>query len=145
MSDDLTFLLNSKLQADSFLLGQLNLSSLLLINDQQFPWFVLVPRVPEITEIYQLSDNQRAEFWQESALLSKVIMQQFAGDKLNLAAIGNLVPQLHLHHVVRFKNDICWPAPIWGKVAMKSYSHEQVAKIQHQMATKMPYLKLCEL
>ncbi|WP_444995464.1 HIT domain-containing protein [Aliikangiella sp. IMCC44359] len=145
MTNSNVFQLHQQLVEDSFILGEFELSSLLLINDIQFPWCVLVPRRANITEIYQLSECEQALFWTESSLLSKVLMDIFGGDKLNVAAIGNLVPQLHLHHVVRYKKDPCWPAPIWGKLPMKSYQAEKVAEIQQKLAEKLPNLKLKQI
>lgn len=142
MTSTCAFQLHQQLVEDSFILGEFELSYLLLINDTQFPWCVLVPKRANITEIYQLTEGEQAQFWAESGLLSQVLMEVFKGDKLNVAAIGNLVPQLHLHHVVRYKNDPCWPAPIWGKLPMKSYQVEKVAEIQQKLVEKLPNLKL---
>jgi diadenosine tetraphosphate (Ap4A) HIT family hydrolase len=136
------FELHPRLKADSYGLGDLPLSRLLLINDTQFPWFVLVPRRDNIKEIYQLAEKDQIQLWQESSSLSQTIMALFQGDKLNVAAIGNLVPQLHLHHVVRFKNDLCWPAPIWGKLPMVAYEVGIVSDLQQKIAEKMADLRL---
>jgi len=127
------FSLHPQLEKDSITLGSFELSRLLLLNDSQFPWFALVPEVADISEVYQLSQNQQQLLWQESDILSKIIIDFFKGDKLNIAAIGNLVPQLHVHHVVRYKNDPCWPAPIWGKLPMVGYQAEKVEKIRQNL------------
>ena len=137
----MTFELHPQLRADSLLLGELPLCSVLLINDSQFPWFVLVPRLSNAKEIYQLAEEDQIQLWQESSLLSQSVMSTFAGDKLNVASIGNLVPQLHIHHVVRFKSDPCWPAPIWGKLPMVSYSLEKARSIQRELLAKIPSIR----
>jgi len=129
----MSFQLHSVLEADSIILGQFKLCLLLLINDSQYPWFVLVPQRHEIKEIYQMSQSDQQQFWLESNDLSQVLMKLFKGDKLNVAAIGNMVPQLHLHHVVRFKDDPCWPKPVWGQLPMKSYDQQQAEYVQRKI------------
>lgn len=127
------FQLHPQLDADSVTIGDFPLSQLLLINDANYPWFVLVPRKVDITEIYQLSEQDQAQLTRESALLSQLITEQFSADKINIAALGNMVPQLHIHHVVRFKNDPSWPHPIWGRIAAKQYSNE----VRSQLLTRL--------
>ncbi|TQV87698.1 HIT domain-containing protein [Aliikangiella coralliicola] len=136
----MSFQVHPQLVADSIQLGQFELCELLLINDSQYPWFVLVPRRPDIEEIYQLSDTDQKLLWSESASLSSSLVDIFNGDKLNIAAIGNLVPQLHVHHVVRFKHDPCWPAPIWGKLPMVKYEVEQIEALKRKIVQKLPKL-----
>lgn len=131
------FKLDERLAQDSYILGDFELSRLVLFNDCQFPWFALVPRRSDKSEIYQLSERDQQRLWLESQILSVVLMDLFLGDKLNIAAIGNLVSQLHLHHVIRFKQDICWPKPIWGQIPMKNYSFVKVQEIQHQLIQKL--------
>ncbi len=123
MKENATFELNSRLASDSILIGEFPLTSLLMMNDSQFPWFVLVPRRVNIKEAYQLNQSDQLLLWQESSKLSELIMKHFKGDKLNVAAIGNIVSQFHLHHVIRYEKDICWPKPIWGQVPMMEYSN----------------------
>lgn len=125
----MTFVLDSTLASDSIVIGHFELNLLLLMNDSQYPWLTLVPQRADKTEVYQLSDKDYRLFWNESKILSTVLMDLFSGDKLNIAAIGNLVPQLHLHHVVRFKNDNCWPKPIWGQLPMKNYLDKEAELI----------------
>lgn len=108
------FRLHERLAADCIAAGQLPLSQLLLMNDERFPWFILVPQRVGISEIYQLSESDQQQLWQESALLSAGLTRGFAADKINIGALGNLVPQLHVHHVARFRSDACWPGPVWG-------------------------------
>ena len=116
------FELHQRLQADTALIGQLPLCSALLSRDANYPWVILVPRRADIAEIYQLSLEDRQQLLLESCALAEAMETIFQGDKLNIAAIGNLVPQLHLHHVVRYKTDAAWPGPIWGAVEAMAYS-----------------------
>ena len=88
-----------------------------------------------ITEIYQLSEQDQQVLQQESSLLAKKLASLFNADKMNIAAIGNMVPQLHIHHIVRYKNDIAWPGPVWGKFDAIPYTADQLDKIKGQIMT----------
>lgn len=138
---DERFQLHPKLQEDSLMVGDFPLSRLLLMNECQFPWCVLVPRRMAIREIYQLSSSDRMQLMQESCALAEAMQELYLPDKLNIAAIGNLVPQLHLHHVARFENDLAWPAPIWGKFGAVPYTETegltQVAKLRLFLKTSL--------
>ncbi|BDX02955.1 MAG: HIT domain-containing protein [Marinomonas sp.] len=123
------FELNPVLSRDSILVGHFSLCQLRLINDANFPWFILVPQRNDISEIYQLVEEDRLQLLAESCLLAEVLHDAFSATKLNIAALGNQVPQLHLHHIVRYKTDLCWPGPIWGKVDAISYKDEELAEI----------------
>lgn len=114
--------IHAQLAADCKLLGRFPLCHLLLMNDRNYPWFILVPDRDNIREIYQLEAADRKQLLDESCLLSEFLMNAYNGDKLNVAALGNQVPQLHLHHVVRYASDPAWPAPIWGKHPPRPYS-----------------------
>lgn len=116
--------LHPQLQADTHLVGTFYLSAVLLHKDAQYPWCILVPKRAGIAEIFQLSPSEQAALWRESCYLSQVLYELFTPDKLNVAALGNVVPQLHLHHVVRYKVDAAWPKPIWGAAPFKAYSPE---------------------
>ena len=116
------FELHPRLAEDTQLVRELPLSLLLLVNDARYPWFILVPRREDIREIYQLDEADQQQLWQESAWLGKAAMQAFGGDKLNIGALGNLVPQLHLHHIVRYRDDESWPGPVWGKGQAQPYT-----------------------
>jgi diadenosine tetraphosphate (Ap4A) HIT family hydrolase len=117
----MNFELHPQLAADTVWVGDLPLCRLLLMNDRQYPWTILVPRRAGLREIYELHESDQLRFWRESAQLSQILMTAFSGDKLNVAALGNMVPQLHVHHIVRFKDDPAWPAPVWGKHPAQPY------------------------
>lgn len=119
------FELHPRLAADCFALAELPLSRLLLMNDAQYPWCILVPRRAGIREIYELSQADQLALLQESSQLGRAMMTAFDGTKLNVAALGNLVPQLHLHHIVRYEGDPAWPAPVWGRHAARPYDDAQ--------------------
>lgn len=131
------FQLHPQLSNDSYVIADLPLSRLLLCNDSAFPWFILVPRVENIHDIYQLDWQQQQQLLNESSLLSELLMQEFKGDKMNVAALGNVVPQLHLHHIVRYQNDPCWPKPIWGQQALTPYTERELESIKNRIIPKL--------
>jgi diadenosine tetraphosphate (Ap4A) HIT family hydrolase len=118
------FQLHPQLEKDCISIGKLSLSRLLLMNDNQFPWLILVPEIEGITEIYQLNKTQRSLLVEESCTLAERLTMLYQADKINIAAVGNLVPQLHVHHVVRYRTDKAWPAPVWGKFSAVAYSEQ---------------------
>ncbi|MBC3764336.1 HIT domain-containing protein [Neptunicella marina] len=119
------FRLHPQLERDSLPITTLPLSEVRLINDSQYPWVILVPRVPDISECIDLSaELQQMLFW-ESSYICQMLRTVFKPDKLNVAAIGNMVPQLHLHHIARYKQDAGWPKPVWGQLPMQAYSSDE--------------------
>ena len=112
MSDP--FQLDPRLAADTFLVGETPLSQVLLMNDARYPWLILVPRRSDVTEPFELSEADQAQLWHESMRLGEAMKAHFAADKLNIAALGNQVAQLHVHHIARFHTDDAWPGPVWG-------------------------------
>lgn len=114
--------LHPRLAADTVMIGDLPLSRLLLSNDAHYPWTILVPRRADIREIHELREADQQLLLRESGLLARALVAVFAPTKLNIAALGNVVPQLHVHHIARFDTDPAWPAPVWGKVAAIDYA-----------------------
>ncbi len=108
-----------------------------LINDSQYPWFILVPKRPDIREVFQLSETEQQLLQQESSLLAKMLAELYSADKMNIATIGNIVSQLHVHHIVRYKTDIAWPAPVWGKFDAIPYTERQIEKIIVQVKNRL--------
>mgnify|MGYP000058227356 FL=1 len=129
-----TFELHAQLKQDCFVIGQFELCQVLLLNDSQFPWFILVPQRENSREIYELPSEDQQLLIQESSYFSQQLATIFEADKLNVAAIGNIVPQLHIHHIVRYRTDKAWPAPVWGKFAATPYTAQQrdarIAKVK---------------
>ena len=120
MSDP--FELDPRLAADTFLVGETPLSQVLLMNDARYLWLILVPRRSDVTEPFELSEADQAQLWQESMRLGEAMKAHFAADKLNIAALGNQVAQLHVHHIARFHTDDAWPGPVWGVGSAVPYS-----------------------
>ena len=127
--------LHPQLYADTVTLGLLPLSRVLLMNDAQYPWLILVPQRAGITEVFQLSAKDRQQLDQESCSIASILMTHFQADKLNIAALGNVVPQLHIHHIVRFKSDVAWPKPVWGTKPSIPYSKKQLAQRSEELIT----------
>lgn len=127
--------LHPQLEKDCIPIGRFTLCQLLLMNDSSYPWFILVPGLYNITELHQLSERDQKQLWKESRLLSTCLEKLYTPDKLNIAALGNVVPQLHIHHIARFKTDPAWPSPVWGFAPAVPYSFAQIRDIKHQMRT----------
>ncbi len=134
----MTFTLHPQLEQDTSLLGEFPLCTVLLNKDNSVPWIILVPMVDGIRELHQLSMEKQQQFLVESQIVSKALEKLFLPDKLNLGALGNMVPQLHFHHVVRFISDVAWPGPIWGNTAGQHRSEAEQAdladKIKNELA-----------
>ncbi len=124
------FELHPQLAKDCIVLSDLTLCRVLLMDDARYPWFILVPKRPDITEVYQLTAADQQQLLIESSLIGERVMALFDGDKLNIAALGNIVPQLHIHHIVRYKADSTWPAPVWGKGDRVAYLPEELSAIR---------------
>jgi len=140
---DNDFSLHPQLQHDCITLAELPLSKLLLCNDSQYPWFILVPKVNNIKDAYQLNWQQQQQLQNESSLISELLMQVFGGDKMNVAALGNVVDQLHVHHVVRYKTDATWPKPIWGQLPLKPYSEQQLSTLKEKLLPSLSVIFEC--
>ena len=126
---EICMILHEQLERDCIVLGQLDLCAVLLMPDANYPWLILVPQRENISEIYQLNDVDQQQLMRESSQVSRLLVELFDADKINVAALGNMVPQLHIHHVARYKTDAAWPAPIWGAVAVKKYSDKELDEI----------------
>ncbi len=140
------FTLHSRLEQDTIPVADFPLSRLVMMNDARFPWFILIPRIGGITEIHQLDKANRQQLMDESCTLAEALMSAFRGYKMNVAALGNVVPQLHMHHVVRQESDVAWPAPIWGVGTPEAMNEEEAqSRIQQlipHLQKTMPELQL---
>lgn len=116
-----TFTLHPQLAKDTLWITDFFLCKALLMNDSNYPWIILVPQVVDIYELHELNHKQRRALWDESERVSNALLQLFDSTKLNIAALGNIVPQLHIHHIARRTDDAAWPAPVWGKLPAQPY------------------------
>ena len=127
------FILDERLQQDTCWLADLPLCRVLLMNDGRYPWLILVPRVAAVSEVFELDDGQQQQLWDESRQLAQAMAGAFAADKMNIATLGNVVRQLHMHLVVRREGDKSWPAPVWGRGTPVPYSEEEQDGMRRQM------------
>lgn len=127
------FDMDSRLQQDSMVLGDFPLCRLLLSKDANYPWFILVPRRAGVSELFDLSQEDQAQLWKETTYLAETLKQEFAADKMNVATLGNVVSQLHMHVIVRRHGDAAWPAPVWGRVPAVGYTPEQVDAMRQRL------------
>lgn len=134
-------ILHPQLKKDCFIIGRFELSALLLLNDSQYPWFILVPQREDATEIYQLSPQDQQQLTRESALLAQALSSAFQADKINIAALGNMVPQLHMHHIARYQDDVAWPKPVWGLFPSIPYTTEELEAVTACIQRQLPMLQ----
>jgi diadenosine tetraphosphate (Ap4A) HIT family hydrolase len=130
-----SFQLDSRLEADTIPIGDLSLSSILLLNDARFPWFVLVPRLDGVSELTDLSDEQAMELMREIRIATGVMIGLAKPDKVNVGALGNMVPQLHVHVIGRFLSDPAWPGPVWGHGTRTPYPDHAASALIERAAT----------
>jgi diadenosine tetraphosphate (Ap4A) HIT family hydrolase len=135
------FELDPQLEADTFPVGITSLNRILLMNDSRFPWLILVPERPDITEPFELTDEDQRTLMQESMITGKSLKALFNAHKLNIAALGNQVSQLHIHHIARFRTDAAWPRPVWGVGAAEPYEaealRERVALLREVLSNEL--------
>jgi len=131
--------LHPQLAADTHPVAAFELSELRLMDDANYPWLVLVPRLPDAHELIDLDQTQRHLLTDEIDRASRALRDAFHPHKLNVAALGNLVPQLHVHVIARFEQDPAWPSPVWGRVAARPHTPEmlveRIALLQETLVT----------
>jgi len=123
------FALDSRLQNDTDFVIDLQLCTVRLMDDAQYPWLILVPQVADVSELHHLTETQQSLLNQDSNLTSLVLTEVFNPETLNVAALGNIVRQLHVHHVARYSDDPAWPGPIWGKQPVIQYDSKVKLKL----------------
>ncbi|MBA1287068.1 HIT domain-containing protein [Pseudomonas japonica] len=132
------FELDPRLQADTWVLGDFPLCQLLLSKDANYPWLILVPRRAATTEIFELTEAEQAQLAVETAQLAEGVKTALKADKINVAALGNVVAQLHVHVIARYTADPAWPAPVWGKVPAVEYRPEQLDALKDTLRAILP-------
>ncbi len=124
------FILDKKLQKDCIFIKDLELSQLLLMNDSNYPWLILVPRKNNLTEIIDLDQDNQIILLSEINYVSKILKKHLNVDKINIASLGNVVSQLHIHIIGRYFNDISYPKPIWGQVNSVEYDEIKISNFK---------------
>ncbi len=127
------FALDQRLQQDCLQVGDFPLCRLLLMNDVHYPWFILVPRREDVSELFQLDADDQLRLWSETTRLAEVLKDSFGADKMNVATLGNVVSQLHMHVIARRREDAAWPAPVWGRHPAQPYTAEQVDEVMAKL------------
>jgi len=131
--------LDKRLKEDTFLVADLPLSAILLMNNALYPWLILVPRVEGVSELIDLSEGDRIQLMKEISFVSEHLKDMFAPDKLNVASLGNQVSQLHVHIIGRYEDDKSWPNPVWGG---ETYPYSD--KIKDMMMERLePMIEAC--
>ena len=120
------FQLHPQLEADTHLICRTENCQILLMDDARFPWIVLVPEVADIRELYELKERQQQQAYQSILRISKSLAEYSNADKMNVAALGNQVPQLHIHIIARYETDAAWPGPVWGAGQAEPYRPDQL-------------------
>lgn len=131
--------MHERLAADTHEIGRLTLSRVLLMNDSSVPWLILVPEVPGATEIHDLNILDRTVLMEEISRASLAMQELYAPDKLNVGVLGNIVPQLHIHIIARYRSDRAWPGPIWGTGPVKPYDPEETASVCERLARRLRF------
>lgn len=127
------FKLDERLFKDTVVLGDFTLCRVLLMNDSRYPWLILVPCRAGISELFELEMAEQQQLWQETSYVGQVLKDVFQADKINIATLGNVVKQLHMHIVVRMQDDAAWPAPVWGNGAAQGYTDEALAAMRARL------------
>jgi diadenosine tetraphosphate (Ap4A) HIT family hydrolase len=120
------FVLDPRLQNDTILIGRFPLCQVLLMNDRRYPWVILVPAHNDVNEYYHLSEEDQTQLMKESAMVSQKMADYFSAKSMNIAALGNVVPQLHQHHICRYTGDPAWPRPVWGHSTGVVYGSDEL-------------------
>lgn len=120
--------LHSRLKEDTIDIGDLPLSRVLVIKDAHYPWLLLVPRRQEIVEIIDLTEVEQAQLMTEISRVARALKEITKCEKLNIAALGNVVPQLHVHIIARRSSDAAWPRPVWGVMQPLAHDAEEVQR-----------------
>lgn len=127
------FALDPRLQNDTIFIGRLPLSQVLLMNDSRYPWVILVPARIDAFEIYHLSEKDRLQLAKESSWVLEKMADLYSADSMNVASLGNVVAQLHVHHIARYRTDPAWPGPVWGHSPAVKYTPDALEKRVHEL------------
>ncbi|MDN3698736.1 HIT domain-containing protein [Vibrio cortegadensis] len=131
------FILHPQLAKDTTVIGHFPLCIALLHKDNAVPWVILVPKRNELKELHHLPMNEQQQFLVESQTINQTLEVLFTPDKINLGALGNMVPQLHIHHIARFISDVAWPGPVWGNTQGEFRSNDEQLSLLKQLQTKL--------
>ena len=133
------FKLHPQLNIETYQVFDWPLCQVRLMNDRSYPWLILIPRKADVEELFDLTVEERARLTEETTHAAKHLRAMTQADKMNVATLGNMVPQLHVHVIARFRNDLAWPKPIWGAMPPIPYEDDELAEaIKYMRATFPP-------
>lgn len=133
----MVFELHERLQADTIEVCELELCKVLLMNDENYPWLILVPMRENTREVHQLFKDEQYKLMDEISHVSAVLERFTEADKMNIGALGNMVHQLHVHVIARFKDDPAWPNPVWGAKGARAYDEEHLQALAQSLRDKL--------
>lgn len=131
------FTLHPTLARDTVEVARLPLCRVLLMRDRRHPWLILVPEREAIREIHELPAVDRTVLMEEIARVSAVMARLFQADKINVGALGNVVPQLHVHVIARFAADAAWPGPVWGSGPAEPYADAEIEDLRARLGSAL--------
>jgi len=131
--------LHPQLERDTVGLGDLPLARVLVNNDANYPWLIVVPRRPDLVEVIDLDEAAQAQLMSEVTRVARALRDVTACHKLNVAALGNVVPQLHVHVIARFRHDAAWPNPVWNVVSRRAYQREELETFMTALRAKIQF------
>lgn len=133
----MSFTLHPRLKADTLHVGDFPLCTVLLSKENVGPWLILVPKIEDLKEIHHLPHEQQVQLITESSAVSTILENTYQPDKINVGALGNLVPQLHIHHIARFTSDVAWPGPIWGNTSGEIRDEEALQSLLSELQKQL--------
>lgn len=134
--------LDERLAEDSYPVTELPLCQLRLMNDTRYPWLLLIPRRHGVSEVFDLDEADQQQLWREASRIGQALKEFLGGDKLNVASLGNVVSQLHVHLVIRRQSDEAWPAPVWGQGEPRRYDLDELAAMRDRVLALVEGLDL---
>lgn len=134
--------LDERLAEDSYPVSELPLCQLRLMDDTRYPWLLLIPRRHGVSEVFDLDEADQQQLWRETSRIGQALKEFLGGDKLNVASLGNVVPQLHVHLVIRRQSDEAWPGPVWGQGKPRRYDLDELAAMRDRVLALVEGLDL---
>ena len=134
--------LDERLVEGSYPVTELPLCQLRLMDDTRYPWLMLIPRRRAVSEVFDLEEDDQQQLWREASRVGQAFKAMLGGDKLNVASLGNVVPQLHMHLVVRRQDDEAWPGPVWGQGEPRRHDLDSLAAMRDRVLAMVEGLDL---
>jgi diadenosine tetraphosphate (Ap4A) HIT family hydrolase len=133
--------LDERLVRDSYPIAELSLCQLRLMDDTRFAWLLLIPRRANVSEVFDLDETDQRQLWHETSEVGRMLKALTQADKINVATLGNVVAQLHVHVVARRRDDDAWPGPVWGHGQPQPYDLNGLAAMRDHLLAQLDGLK----